>query len=387
MCYQNEPGALDKYPAFKKKVLDILDGNRLSEMSAASAKKFTQKLGQYADDNEDTFLHHILPTIIKESRTVRSKVPEKALDSPEVIEALEQLQARSEDPREDDWEKLPDADTRDPQLQQHDQDVEKERCASGPQDIQMSTEESQLIVEDYADSGLTLKVNREFRKDFLPQQPRKPDTVLVDAMAKANGMKHAKPDRVFGIQIHHYPVPNDVKVSILTEILLEVVPLLHWPFFIIEGKSHSGSIAEATNQACRGGASIINASKLLLQQIGEPAITGSAPDTATFVFSATISPVIMEIWVHWAEHQEKQIIIYHMHKLRTHAIGDDHNAGKLRKVIHNILDWGCGKRFEEMKKIYDKVFDYERKRVAAEEVSESSRSARSPNKRQRRSDK
>ncbi|KAM0793894.1 hypothetical protein BDR22DRAFT_74718 [Usnea florida] len=205
------------------------------------------------------------------------------------------------------------------------------------------------------------QINRELRRDLLPHPLNKPDTELHKAMAKVNGMKNAKPDRVYGIQIDKYPIPYDVNISVLMNLLLEIVPLLHWPFFIIEGKSDSGSMDEAANQACRGGASIINASQGLLKEIGEPTVSGSGPDSRTFMFSATVSPTVMEIWVHWAEYREKEHTLFHMHKLRAHALNDDDAAPKLRNIIHNILDWGCGERFEGIKKIYDKIFDYERR--------------------------
>lgn len=383
-CYQNEPGALEKYPAFRKQILDIVDGKRLSFMSVGSAKKFSSKLSQTADDNEDTFLYHVLPAIIKESRTIKSRVPDKALGCPDVVEALEQLQSDTETGAEDDWEQLSYPEMQDKGNHGHEQQEDEHSRANEPETGQECGEDFELVVEEFAQSGVTVKINRELRKDFLPHQPNKPDTELHKAMAKVNGMKNAKPDRVYGIQIDKYPIPDDVDISVLMNILLEIVPLLHWPFFIIEGKSDSGSVIEAANQACRGGASIINASQGLLREIGEPSVSGFGPDTRTFMFSATISPAVMEIWVHWAEYRGKEHTLFHMHKLRTHALGDDNTPGKLRKIIHNILDWGCGERFEGIKKIYDKIFDYERERLATEDMSNSGEgSGGSPKKRQR----
>ena len=383
-CYQNEPDALEQYPAFRKKILDIVDGERLSFMSAGSAKKFSLKLGETADDNEDTFLHHILPTIIKESRSIKSRVPDKALGSPDVVEALEQLQSDTEAGDEDDWEELLDSEMQDKGNHEHEQHEDEQSRTSEPETGQACAEDFELVVEEFAQSGVTVKVNRELRKDFLPHQPNKPDTELHKAMAKVNGMKNAKPDRVYGIKIDKYPIPDDVDISVLINILLETIPLLHWPFFIIEGKSDAGSQIEAANQACRGGASIINASQGLLKEIGEPRVSDFGPDTRTFMFSATISPTVMEIWVHWAEYRGKEHTLFHMHKLRVHSLGDDNTPGKLRKIIHNILDWGCGERFEGIKQVYDKIFDYERKRLATEDVSNSGQGSEgSPQKKQR----
>ena len=359
--------------------MDILDGQRHSFMSVDSAKKFSKKLSQTADDNEDTFLCSILPAIIKDSRMVKSRVTGHIHGSQQVVKALEQLQPENKFRSEDASEQLPNSGGKLQNTQEQNQLSEDHTSAGEPVANQGCVEESQWVVEDFAEAGVIVKVNRELRKDFLPHQPHKPETELNRRMAKINGMTNPRPDRTYGIDLYKYPIPDDVEISVKIHIMLEVVPLLHWPFFIIEGKSNSGLISEATNQACRGCASIMNAQLCLLQEIGEPHISGSAPDTRTFMFSATLSPVVMEIWVHWVEYRDNQNTIFHMHKLKAHAIDDNNAPGKLRKIIHNILDWGCGERFEAMKKIYDIIFDYERKRAAAEDEL----STRSPKKKQK----
>ena len=333
-------------------------------MSVGSAQKFSKKLRQTALDNEDTFLYNVLPTIIKESRAIKSRVPDKALRCQDVVEALEQLQSDTEVGAEVDLKQRSSCEIQDTGNHECEQQSDGQSRASEPEVGQAFVEEFESVVEEFAESGVAVKVNRELRRDFLPQPLNKlkePDAELHKAMAKVNGMKNAKPDRVYGIQIDKYPIPDDVNISVLMNLLLEIVPLLHWPFFIIEGESGSGSMDEAANQACRGGASIINASQGLLKEIGEPTVSGSGPDSRTFMFSATVSPTVMEIWVHWAEYREKGHTLFHMHKLRALALNDDDAAPKLRKIIHNILDWGCGERFEGMKKVYDKIFDYERR--------------------------
>ena len=365
-CYQNEQGALEKYPTFRNQILGIINGKRLSAMSVGSARKFSKKLSQNAVDNEDTFLHNVLPTIIKESRVIKSRVPDKAPRCQKVVEALEQLQSDTEVGAEVDFQQQSCCEIQDTGNYEYEQQIDRQSRASEPEIGQAFVEEFESVVEEFAESGVAVKVNRELRGHFLPHPLntlKEPDTELNKAMAKVNGMKNAKPDRVYGIQIDKYPVPYNVNISVLLNLLLEIVPLLHWPFFIIEGKSDSGSMDEAANQACRGGASIINASQGLLKAIGEPTVSDSGPDSRSFMFSATVSPTVMEIWVHWAEYREKEHALFHMHRLRAFALNDVDAAPKLRKIIHNILDWGCGERFEGIKKIYDKIFDYERRRA------------------------
>ena len=66
-------------------------------------------------------------------------------------------------------------------------------------------------------------------------------------MAKVDGMTNPKPDSTYGVHIDHYPILDDVTVSAYIDFLLAIVPILHHAFLIIEGKSDSGSKAEAEN--------------------------------------------------------------------------------------------------------------------------------------------
>ena len=228
------------------------------------------------------------------------------------------------------------------------------------------------MVEDFFNSGILAQKGPDFRRTLLPQKPGPPeqDRLLAKAMEKYDGMSNPRPDYIYGTLLRKYPIPDDVEISMILEFLLEVVPLVNFPWFLIEGKSYKGSRAEAENQVCRGGAVLINVHRLLLDHIGEAeSIKGSAADDRTFVFSAALCPSVMEFRVHWAEVHEKKNTIFHMHKLASENVGDPMAAAKLRRIIHNILDWGCGERFEGIKKTWDKIYDFERKRVAADNVS------------------
>lgn len=80
---------------------------------------------------------------------------------------------------------------------------------------------------------------------------------------------------------------------------MEVAHGQNHSFFIIEGKSNKGSHTDAENQARRGGATLVNAARILYDRISMEDVTGA--DERTFVFSATVTPEFMAIWVHWAE--------------------------------------------------------------------------------------
>ena len=219
-------------------------------------------------------------------------------------------------------------------------------------------EHEEYTVESFWDDGLAVKVDSEFRKGFLPTKGK--DEELSRAMAKVDGMTNPKPDFTYGLRIDHYPIPDDVTMSAYIDPLLEVVPILHHPFFIIEGKSDSGSKAEAENQACRGGAALINAARQLREKIGARDTEVAGPDEQTYVYSATFIPGLMDIWVHWAEVRPMHRLLFHMHQLDSIALHIHGAPGKLRMIIHNILDWGCVDRSPQIQEVYNQIFEYER---------------------------
>ncbi|KAL6717707.1 hypothetical protein ACLMJK_005622 [Lecanora helva] len=370
-CYQDEPDVLEKYPAFKKQVLKIINGERISSITPDSAKKFSKMHGLVKHANEGTFLTNILPLIVKQKRTYRKKRTPQAAEVVQATQELQRLQAspdimQVEDEQDIDWEDEEAEHTRVGSETVQSQPVQPEKTASASE-----TDEFDWVVGDFLDDGVLALNDTDFRRTFLPSKPgMKPvvDKDLVRAMAKYDGMTNPRPDYVYGTILRQYPIPDDVEFSVIIEWLLEVVPLVNFAWFLIEGKSDGGTIEEADNQVCRGGATLVNAFRMLLDEIGEleTNITGAKPDDLTFVFSAALSPSVMNVRVHWAEVREGQCPIFHMHVLASVSLHDTAAPGKLRKIIHNILDWGCGEHFEDIKKVWDKIYEFERKRPAAE---------------------
>ena len=362
-CFQNEEGALQKYPSFEELVQKTITRKRMSFVNPDSAKKFQQVNRYYERANEDTFLFNILPLIIKPGRTVKSRVCADALE----LHQAAQYQIQEERDQEDQEGQEEGAeghvckdDAANDTGHIYGQVAEQGGGESGLKSG-LAQEEQELTVESFWEDGLAVKVDCEFRKNFLPTSEK--DEELVKAMAKVDGMTNPKPDYTYGLRIDRYPIPDDVTVSFYINFLLEVVPILHHPFFIIEGKSDSGSKAEAENQACRGGAALVNAARQLLERIGART-EATGPDQQTFIYSATLSPGLMDFWVHWAEVREKAKPIFHMHWLDSIPLRGDGALGKLRKITHNILDWGCVDRSRQNEEVYDQIFAYERKMEA-----------------------
>ena len=372
--YKNKPEALDAFPKFEKLVRRITDRKRESIVKPSSAKKLRQVHDYYEGANEATFLSTILPTIIKPSRTgksgVRGNVRELDEDLHDEAQAQTQVEEK-QDPKQ--YPRGIDATDK--------KELTVTKGMEADNDGQrLAQDEAEYGIQDYWDDGLGVKIDCEFRRGFLPDINK--DTDLAKAMAKVDGMINPKPDITYGVRLNHYPIPSDVTVSAQTDLLLEVVPLLHFPFFIIEGKLDSGSKAEAENQARRGGATLINVARLLLERIGmqEKEI---GPDRRTYIFSATLSPGLMDFWVHWAEVRNRAPPIFHMHFLESVATRNTGAASKLRKITHNILDWGCVDRTPEIQDIYNRIFTYEK---ASEEDRRKQLPMRTPNKKRKVND-
>ena len=355
---QNEPGSLEKYPEFAKHVQHIINRKRESTTNPESAKKFRQ-VHQYLERaNEDTLLQNILPLIIKPSRTVRSRVYLESDGRGAARQEEQEQGAKQEEERTQEAECTQEQNGMDRPMR-NDAEV-RVRDAQGSRLCQPQGE-LEYVVSSFWEDGLLAKMNCEFRKSFLPRHNN--DEELAKAMAKVDGMTNPRPDYTYGIRINQYRVPDDVSVSWYTDVLLEIVPILHHPFFIIEGKSDRGSQAEAENQVCRGGATLINAARQLLERIGMPDDSATGPDQRTFVYSATLSPGLMDIWVHWAELRATGGPIFHMHVLESVSLKSPGAVGKLRRITHNILDWGCVDRSPSLRKIYDQIYEYERRQV------------------------
>lgn len=177
-------------------------------------------------------------------------------------------------------------------------------------------------------------------------------------MAKENGTTNPKPDWTFGISlkkhlflIDGYPIPANIAQW------MEIMRGNHYAFLNLEGKSYIGSMLDAWNQACLGGATLVSAYRRVLATFGVPDIVRA--DMRTFVFSATLDPSSMQIWVHWAEVPDPGAIPnYHMTKHDSCAIDNEQTFGPLGKVLNNILDYGCGDRFKDQQALYDSIRVY-----------------------------
>ena len=326
--------AYKKVAVFKRYIEDIVLGDRGSEMKPESVKHYEEVLDvsglfipvhfssllrmchansqltkAYQWANEHTFLYHIIP--ILQGRGYH--VPKEAEEMPRQEDAY-----RSE---ERIWRTF------------------------------------------LSDEKVVNILDKDFARTLLPggfsKQPLLVEEITKH-LEKDKGMTNPRPDMTFGLKREEDSFTTSIPQHILD--LLWIAPGIHHPFLILEGKSHSGSSATAENQARRGGATLVKASRALwailegdvptLPDLSKQEAEGLAdidndeshpvkPDLKSFIFSITISPTNFSIWVHWYDMGNHH---YHMNLVESWSLHNSKGPVQIRWAWHNIIEFGVWTR-------------------------------------------
>ena len=316
--------AFEKATDFNEHIFNIVTSERGSAMKAASVKKFRTHLKVYKWANEATFLYHVMPILQGDGYHIAG------LPSITPGEEKYHLQENIE------WK------------------------------------------EFLTDEKVIVTLNRDFAKTLLPHRFSEAP-LLIDEIAKSlakdKEMTNPRPDIAFGIQRDKYPLAiEQIPQHILD--LLEIAPGMHYPFLIIEGKSHAGDSARAEVQARRGGVTLVKALRTLQAKLergveqetaveeNEGSVTavgkgkGKAnpitPDYKSFVFSITILPTYFSIWVHWYDEGSQ---LYHMNLVESYALNNSKGPVQIRWALHNIIEFGVrtrGPQYERLSGLIEK---------------------------------
>ena len=324
--------ALERYSHFAEKLKKILYADRTSAMKASSVQRTTITQQTYNTQNEATLTTNLLPLILKPCRSV-------------------EMQPK-QDPKPPFESSLP--------------------VVEGPS---LKPNLNDKVDRYFLDDGLLTFANKDFSRSLLP----------IKEMEKSPGLSTPRPDYIYGFHRGLFQLPFDTGPRCDISALLDVVHGMRFAFLIIEAKSDNGSLAEAVNQACRGGATLINTHRLLLAKTRpKDFVIEEGPDQDTFVFSCTMGPTTLDIYAHWAEVQHDGNIIYHMNHLAQHGLRSGGDALlSLRRHLHNILDWGIEIRLEALMSSQAGLCEaWEREKQSIDREKRHSRSG-SPKKRQR----
>ncbi|KAH7161099.1 hypothetical protein EDB81DRAFT_839495 [Dactylonectria macrodidyma] len=119
-----------------------------------------------------------------------------------------------------------------------------------------------------------------------------------------------------------------------------------YPFFNIKFKGETGSMWVATNQCLGASSSCVNIAEDLntrLKQCGSNKVIDST------VFSLTTNGSEARLYVSW-KHDE---VNYYTTTIRRFLLQESDQYIELCNIIHNIIDWGCGKRLDEIRESMD----------------------------------
>lgn len=308
--------ALGRYPKFKQMILDIVSSGRHSEMKLKSVERIEKISPVLEEANEATYMNNLLPLIIKKERIAERKNDGSTSHSGEM---------------------------------------------SGDEDIVEVLNPKPGMVyrsRDWFDDGVYAVTDHDFRKDLLPHGYV--DEQVAQMLKKDDNMLTPRPDRCYGLLRNWIPVPNGMQLSPEIRNLIEPCSSLSHPFFLIEGKSNKGDKFGMQLQARRGGASLVNAMRQLLTKIEEPLVTESGVDDRNFVFSATMFPGLIEIWVHWAELEDGRAI-FHMNSIKSFATKDSDHLRQARKFLNNIMTWGLDLKVRRLNELHEKIYTWQRK--------------------------
>ncbi|KAL8953325.1 MAG: hypothetical protein Q9222_000819 [Ikaeria aurantiellina] len=295
-------------------VMNIANTERPSGRKPESERKWQNRMKKIHVHNEATMLDHILPLLIKPGRQVPVHPPDTQAEV-----ALDQHVYHS-------------------------------------------------MWEDFDDSGLDWTLDQEFAGSYLPNSYKEVgyDDEIAKILAKERGMKNPKPDRAYGLAANHIPPPKGQPVQLRDEArgYLNAIPGLHHAFFLIEGVRSAGNLQKAVNQACRGGTVAVRTQRLLLGALGQDTMR-EGPDRQTYVYTATVDDHVMSFWVNFAHVGKmmpsgQKFVNYHMEHIYSYGFRSPDAELFLRRVCHNILDWGVRGRRRMLEKRCSNMYQIER---------------------------
>lgn len=302
--------AFEKYPEFVKKVRGIVGAGRDAQMQPDSAQKFMHKLKIFERMNETTFLHIMFPLLIK--------------DGYQLV---------------------------------------KDRTDCTDKEKDMLRDGGTIFRDFLVDEGIMMTLDNEFLRTLVPSIHRDAtfEASLTKALQKLAGVAQAnpKPDFAFGLLPAKFPHLTDAPMPENVSALLGVAPGMYDPHLLVEGKADAGSAADAENQARRGGATIVHANRELRAVVfgNLPDIEG--PDEESFMFSVTMYPKLLEIWVHWYEGPTRTQV-YHMNRITSLPLYGWESLDAIRAKLHNIMEWAAVDRFTQRQGLYEQIHTYAR---------------------------
>lgn len=330
LFFVKDEAAVEKYQEFFKEIGKIVKGERLSAMKDEQCNEVLRILNKFETDNETTLLVNLWKHLLQETR-IPIQPKEKGSQSNDPI-STETL------------------------------DIQEEVAAA-----------IEWIEKAWEKDHLKCTWQALFPREMMPKAPSSEDPFLDILFKDLPRVASPVPDLTYGLQEKAFT--TEVELQIILANSQIITDNLYFPFFIVEAKSASKPIGEAENQACRGGAAIVNHLRNFLAAVppkkasstqsgpasefpttvaptsskvaaSTPSFLG--PDKDSFCYSLCLTPWYAEIFVNWTEQVSAKEVHWHMHLVANYDLAEKQKIKELRHDIDNILDWGVLKRRKEI---------------------------------------
>ena len=223
-------------------------------------------------------------------------------------------------------------------------------------------------VEDYFRSNIFRQLGP---KDALKRADRQPMARhAVPNAASRHKVSNPVPDMLYGYKRHHaFPEQQAQLISMGTEMVANnQYNGLLYPFFVVEFKGDSGSMWVATNQCLGGSVSCVNVAERLNRRLAQYTSDKVRPISSA-AFSIAMSGSEARLYISWKQNE----VDYYMTTIDSFLLQKPKDYLDFRKYVLNIIDWGGGRRLDEIRSSLNTLSEESRRKS-----SEAAKSRPSP---------
>jgi hypothetical protein len=138
---------------------------------------------------------------------------------------------------------------------------------------------------------------------------------------------------------------------------------LIYPLFVIEfkadGPGGSGSMWVATNQCLRGSASCVNIAERLNRRLKD-CKDKEVKSIDSTVFSIAMNGTEARLYISWKQNK----LDYYTQRVKSFSLQEPDQYVTFRKYLRYIIDWGKGKRLEQIRESLDNLLEESRRRTS-----------------------
>ncbi|KAJ8125690.1 hypothetical protein O1611_g7947 [Lasiodiplodia mahajangana] len=167
------------------------------------------------------------------------------------------------------------------------------------------------------------------------------------------------PDMLYGYTNEAFPQQQTQLISMGTEMSANNQGLLY-PFFTIEfkgdGPGGTGSLWVATNQCLGSSASCINVAERLNRRL-KYCKSDKIQPINNVVFSVAMNGTEARLYISWKPNE----LDYYTRKIDSFMLQKPRDYLEFRKYVRNIIDWGKGKRLNEIRDSLNILLEESRK--------------------------